>query len=263
MSRRGWMFVVAALALLVSLPASLEAQRRGYRRPVRNYDYDELNVKYDGRFTFLRLRYLEGFGGGGYSGGDPGWRHDWPTAEQHFGQILKEITLVDAHLDGGAIYTLDRPEIFSYPLAYLSEPGYWDMNAAELDGFRSYILKGGFLIVDDFRGVNQWWQFEQQMTLAFPDLRPIRLTAEHPIFNAFFAIESLDGFYHPYGAPGPAEFYGYFEGNDPTRRMYAIANYNNDIGDYWEFSDTGWIPIDLSNEAYKLGVNYLVYSMTR
>ena len=169
---------------------------------------------------------------------------------------------MDAREDGTNILTLDDPDVFRYPLAYLSEPGYWNMDETEVEGFRSYLLKGGFLIVDDFRD-NHWYNFEEQMARALPDLQPIRLDVTHPIFNTFFHIESLDVFYHPYGASGPAEFYGYFEGNDPTKRMLVIANYNNDIGDYMEYSATGWLPIDLSNEAYKLGVNYLIYSMTR
>jgi hypothetical protein len=57
-------------------------------------------------------------------------------------------------------------------------------------------------------------------------------------------------------------YLGLFEDNDPTKRLMAILNYNNDIGDYWEWSDMGYYPIDLSNEAYKFGVNYLVYAMT-
>ena len=58
------------------------------------------------------------------------------------------------------------------------------------------------------------------------------------------------------------QYLGLFEDNDPTKRLAVIANYNNDIGEYWEFSDVGWYPIDLSNEAYKLGVNYVIYAMT-
>jgi hypothetical protein len=58
-------------------------------------------------------------------------------------------------------------------------------------------------------------------------------------------------------------FYGVFEGNDPTKRMLAIVNYNNDLSEYWEFSDTGMFPLDMSNEAYKLGVNYIIYALTR
>ena len=54
-----------------------------------------------------------------------------------------------------------------------------------------------------------------------------------------------------------------FEENDPTKRMLAIVNYNNDLSEYWEFSDTGMFPLDMSNEAYKLGVNYIIYALTR
>ena len=57
-------------------------------------------------------------------------------------------------------------------------------------------------------------------------------------------------------------FYGYFEKNDPSKALQMIVNFNNDVSEYWEFSDTGFAPIDLSNEAYKLGVNYVIYAMT-
>ena len=67
---------------------------------------------------------------------------------------------------------------------------------------------------------------------------------------------------HPSNYNVIPEFFGIFEDNDPNKRLMVIANYNNDIGDYWEWSDAGFLPIDLSNEAYKLGVNYIVYAMT-
>jgi hypothetical protein len=57
-------------------------------------------------------------------------------------------------------------------------------------------------------------------------------------------------------------FYGVFEDNDPSKRLLLIANYNNDIGESWEWSDTGFFPIEINNTAFKLGVNYIVYSMT-
>ncbi len=77
--------------------------------------------------------------------------------------------------------------------------------------------------------------------------------------DSFFEIKSLD--FQAYYDQDP-DFYGMFEDNDPTKRMIAVANYNNDLGEYWEFSDTGFVPVDLSNEAYKFGVNYVVYAMT-
>ena len=60
----------------------------------------------------------------------------------------------------------------------------------------------------------------------------------------------------------PPTFWGYFEDNDQQKRLLALANYENDIGEYWEYSDTGWFPIDLTNDAYKFGVNYVIYSLT-
>jgi hypothetical protein len=54
----------------------------------------------------------------------------------------------------------------------------------------------------------------------------------------------------------------HLEDNDPTERMQVIISYNNDIAEYWEYSDYGWYPIDLANEAHKLGVNYVVYALT-
>ncbi len=99
------------------------------------------------------------------------------------------------------------------------------------------------------------------MRRVLPDHRLVRLDASHPIFHSFYEIESLDGYVHPYRGI-PSSFYGIFEDNDPSKRLMIIANYDNDIGESWEFSDTGFIPIDITNEAYKLGINYIVYAMT-
>jgi len=79
--------------------------------------------------------------------------------------------------------------------------------------------------------------------------------------HSLFEIEHPRDFVPPYGGL-PAAFYGLFDDDDPEGRLIAVANVNNDIGEYWEFSDTGWVPVDLSNEAYKFGVNYVVYAMT-
>ncbi len=68
---------------------------------------------------------------------------------------------------------------------------------------------------------------------------------------------------HPIYRGAKSVFYGVFEQNDPKQRMLAIVNYNNDLSEYWEFSDTGMFPLDMSNEAYKLGVNYIIYALTR
>ena len=130
----------------------------------------------------------------------------------------------------------------------------------EVDGLRAYLAKGGFLIFDDFRG-SDWYNVERQMRRVVPAGRFVDLDGTHPVFHAFFEIDSPRDFVPPYGSE-PPRFLGLFEDNDPAKRLMVVANLNNDLGEYWEFSDTGFVPIDLSNEAYKFGVNYVMYAMT-
>ncbi|MEZ4425741.1 MAG: DUF4159 domain-containing protein [Gemmatimonadota bacterium] len=221
---------------------------------------------YTGQFTFVRIRVQDDLRSFGRRGrGEPPWAHDYPRAERNFLRILEETTTVDRHPDGTKILTTDDPELFRYPVAYISEPGFWTVTDAEVAGLREWLLKGGFLIADDFRG-RDWYQFEAVMSEALPDLRFVELDPSMEVFDSFFRIESLafqpppDYRFDP--RSGTPQFLGLFEDNDPTKRLMVVANYNNDIGDYWEWSDAGFIPIDLSNEAYKLGVNYVVYALT-
>jgi len=224
------------------------------------------NGPYDGRFTFFRVRF-EPMGGGFGRGfrNDKKWDHDTPRAERHMMKIMREITEIEPQMDCGAIYAFGDAESFKYPMAYVSEPGFWTMSEPELKGVRDYVHKGGFLIFDDFLGP-AWYNFEQQWRLAFPDLDIVKLDAKNPIFDAFYTIPTLEGFTAPTAVYGPgaptSEFYGAFEDNDPKKRLVMVANYNNDLGDYMEWSDESFMPIALSNEAYKLMVNYVVYAMT-
>lgn len=225
---------------------------RGGRVPLVERD----RVPYDGRFMFARLRY--GPPANGNFRRDPPWSHDYPRSDWHFMRIVEEITFTRSHREESNIFALDDPELMNYPVSYMSEPGYWSMSDAEADGLRAYLLKGGFVIFDDFRGAD-WNNLETQMSRVLPDLHFVQLDVTSPVFHSFFEIKTLE--FQAYYDRDPT-FWGLFEGNDPTKRLIAIANRNNDIGEYREFSDTGYVPVDLSNEAYKFGVNYLVYAMT-
>ena len=249
-----------ALASTVAVAAALSAQA-AYRGYVQSGDLNDIhNAPYDGRFTFFRVRYEPA---GGLSRGwrvDRKWDHDVPRAEIHFMKIMRELSTLRPYMEGGNIFTLDDPEMFKYPIAYLSEPGYWIPSDAEVAGLRTYLAKGGFLIVDDFmRG--EWANFERQIRRVLPDARIDRMDVAHPIFDSFFHIKSLDMSY-PHDASLKAQFYGIYEDNDPSRRLLAIINYNNDIGDYMEWSGEGWWPVNITNDAYKLAVNYIIYGMT-
>jgi hypothetical protein len=242
---------MVGMALAVCVSAVL-AQEGFYRQRGRR-DIVVENVPYDARFRFVRLRPgVESFGRG-----EPPWAHDYPRAERNFARILQEITLIKPHMDGSNIFTLDDPDLYTYPIAYMSEPGFWQMSDDELIGIQNYLKKGGFLIFDDFRG-EHWYNFEEQVRRVIPNGRLVVLDNSHPVFHSFFDIDTAEtqGFY------GPATFHGVFEDNDPSKRLLLVANYNHDLGELWEFSDTGFVPVDLSNDAYKYGINYVVYAMT-
>ncbi len=241
--------IAVAVAAVVLGTAALAWAQRG-QRGVRV----EGNVPYDGRFTFVRLRYT--------NPGPGGWAFDYPAMERNFMTILTDLTSIHPHVRGSNVHTMDDPELSRYAVAYLSEPGYWSPSPREAEGLRRWLLKGGFLIVDDFY-FNQWQQFEYAMRQVLPDARIVPLDVSHPIFDSFFRITSLEGMSHPATTAARAEYLGIYEENDPSRRLMVIVNYNNDIGDYMEWSGEGYYPINFTNDAYKLATNYVVYGLTR
>jgi len=244
---------VAGFAHAVPHESAGAAAPRAARAPAQwRRQRIEPNVPYDGRFTFARIRYTVH--------GRSGWEFDYPAMERNLMAVTRELTTVRAHVEGSNVHALDDPALLHYPVAYLSEPGYWIPSDEEAAGLRAYLAKGGFLIVDDFMG-REWANFEASMRKVLPSARIDRLDVSHPVFNSFFRVTSLD---MPYpGRPRiRAEFLGIHEGNDPSRRLMVVINYNNDIGDYMEWSGEGWWPVNVTNDAYKLAVNYLVYGLT-
>lgn len=246
------MRVAAGLALVACLaqpaPPPLGAQGYPFRMPAI-----EPNLLYDGRFTFARIRYTV------YR--RSGWEFDYPEMERNLMRVMGEITSLSPHMLGSNIHTFDDPELLKYPVAYVSEPGYWYPSEQECAGLRNYLAKGGFVIFDDFM-LGEWSNFALQIRRALPEARIFRLDVSHPVFDSFFRIPSLAMTY-PNNPSLQAEFFGIYENNDPAKRLMVVINYNNDIGDYMEWSGTGWLPVNLTNDAYKLAVNYIVYGMTR
>jgi hypothetical protein len=244
MSRRALPLAVLLVVALV-LPAGAQRFRGfGWGSPAAH--------PYDGTFTIARLWYAD-YGG---------WAYDWPEMEYNLGQIVDAVTAVRPNPKGGNIFRMDDPDLLKFPVAYLSEPGYWYPSESEALGLRTYLAKGGFLIVDDFHFDNEWAVFERAMRRVLPDARIDRLELSHPIFNTFFQIPSLK---IPY--PGTTdligEFYGIHEANDSSKRLSVVINYNMDIGDYMEWSATGVYLVSPTNDAYKFALNYIVYGLTR
>ncbi|HLV01473.1 MAG TPA: DUF4159 domain-containing protein [Acidobacteriota bacterium] len=211
-------------------------------------------------FNFVRLRY-NGFIGNWttWGGWTVPWAHDYPRAEQNFLKILAELTTVETTPDSYLVLDMDDPEIMNYPVVYVSEPGYWNCTQEEVTNLREYLDRGGFIIFDDFRDSRgEWENFARCMQQVAPGRVMQQLSNDEPIFHCFYNL-SFEDMPAPYNVPGDPVYYGLV---DDDGRVQVIANFNNDIGDYWEWSDQSLVPIALSNEAYKFGINYVIYALT-
>ena len=223
-----------------------------------------------GEFEFVRLAYRPNrYGrmrGGGWRGGEV-WQTDWPEAEHHFLNGVRRLTRIDAAPRGQILRPSDD-DIFDYPWIYAVEVGYWTLSDQEAAKMRDYLLRGGFLMVDDFHGTFEWAAFVASMERVFPD-RPIVDIPEGD--SAFHVVYDLD---HRIQIPS----YQYaFSGRtwekdgytphwrgiyDDSGRLMVAINHNMDIGDAWEHADFPDYPENMTALAYRFGINYLVYAMT-
>ena len=214
-----------------------------------------------GKITLARLRWGSDFGGSRRGGFSSAWNHDYPRAEQHLSLITKELTLADIRTDSDIILALDDPKLFDHPIALMWEPGFWNLTDREAESFRVLPLERR---LRDLRRLRRSAAMEHVRGADAPRAarrRLVRLEKTHVIFDSFFRIKDIDAILHPMYGLRPS-YYGIFEGNDPTRRLMVVANFDNDVPEYWEWSGQGVFPFDTSNEAYKLGVNYVIYGIT-
>lgn len=208
------------------------------------------------RFTFVRIRWTDNGKryGYGFSTNAPLWAHDYPTAEENLYLALKATTNIKVSEDH-KVLTFADDEIFNYPFIYACEIGYLTLSEAEVENLREYLLRGGFLMVDDFRFIFEWNNWRREIKRVLPDRPIVRLSVSHPIFHCFFDLQDI----HqptPYLPELPPEYYGIF---DEQGRMMVLMNFNNDVGDGWEWpEDTP----HFSTESFKLGINYLIYALT-
>ena len=214
-----------------------------------------------GQLVFVRLRYDAAQGR--RCGPFPQfitWAHDYPRAERNLTKILDEVTYIDPFQGpyGGNVLALDDPELHKFPIAYMAEPGHWYPSEAEVLGLRRYVEKGGFLIFDDFWDAH-WENFESQMRRVLPDARLLPVDLAHPVFQSFFEIESLE---MPAGVRLAGRVSRHLRGQRPVRPADGDRELQQRHRRVLGVLRHRLVPIDLSNEAYKFGVNYLMYAMT-
>ena len=179
MNRKRIIISVIALLLLWGLALAQRPQRPN-RKPqytgTLKTEVPKNDQDLSGRFTFVRIRYadLSGCSGFGPWLGDDGlpWSHDYPIAGRHLMKIMAELSKIDATIDvDEPIFTFDDPQLFKYPFAYLCEVGCMNLSEKELAGLREYILRGGFLLIDDFRSPWQLQNLQRQLRQALAGIR--------------------------------------------------------------------------------------------
>jgi hypothetical protein len=179
---------------------------------------------------------------------------------------ISRLTRID--VGGDIIIELDDDNIMNYPWLYAVEVGSWyldDRNAALI---REYLLRGGFLMVDDFHGSRQWASFEDSMNRVFPDRPIVEIEETDPLMSLAYNLNKdiqIPGIQvlrsgRTYEQDGYTPHWrGIYD--DEDRLMVAI-NFNMDLGDAWEHADTPSYPQPMTALAYRFAINYVIYSLT-
>lgn len=227
----------------------------------------EVNQKHE--FNFTRGIYTDDFGIGDENGGS--WSIDYPEADKHFAHLLSRLSSVDSSPDENAVRLTD-PDLLHLPFIYALEVGAMQLDEAEVESLRDYLLAGGFLFIDDFWGSWAWENLVDQMQRVFPDRAITDIPSSHTIFNLVFDIAEIQQVPN-YRNGIEYERTGITHEDDGRRphvrgivddagRIMVLINWNTDLGDAWEWADHPDYPFHFTNYAAKLGVNIVVYAMT-
>lgn len=271
-----WTLIVGLVG--IATVGGVLAQR--YRR--RSYDarwYDRGGVpewKNDPEFekdvfTFVRIRY-DSYYGRRFHGG--GWATDFPASDLNFSFRLQQLTSLKVN-PNPKVLSLTDPELFEYLFIYLLEPGAMMLRDAEVKALRTYLLNGGFLMVDDFWGEDEWYNFYQEIRRVFPDRQPVELPLSHPIFHCVYDLKKkpqIPSIHHAWAGRYEGRTWERYDAKTPhykalfddDGRMMAIICHNTDLGDGWEREgEDPWYFKEFSEKyAYPLGINIVTYAMT-
>jgi hypothetical protein len=216
-------------------------------------------------FHFTRMYYNGNSYDRGWGGGS--WTTDYPEAEYHFTMGVSRLTRVDVG-EQSRMLELTDDTIFDYPWLYAVEVGRWYLDDTEAGRLREYLLRGGFLMTDDFHGSRQWASFLESMQRVFPDRPIVEIPETDEVMNVLYTLDEriqIPGiaalrFGQTYEQDGVEPHWrGIYD--DSGRLMVAI-NFNMDLGDAWEHADDPFYPEQMTGLAYRFAVNYVVYAMT-
>jgi hypothetical protein len=267
----------SALALPLVLAGGVVGFQRGgppwfqQESPSYSYEYGRLASNERAEFYWSRLRYsarTDSYGGGGFGYGfEYSWSRDYPKADRQFLMALRRLTRIQAR-STEQVVDLDSDEIFNYPWVYAVQVANWTFTDAEAKRLRDYLLKGGFLMVDDFHGTADWDRFMSGMRTVFPN-QPIEdLKDNDEIFHVLYDIGQR------FQVPGEQYVFtgrtyekdGYVPKwraiRDEKGRVMVAICHNMHLGDAWEWADDPRYPEQFASMAFRVGLDYIMYGMT-
>jgi hypothetical protein len=285
-----------ALPMLLVLFAGLALGQRMRRGPMMESSDDRRGVpdwKVDEKFkndvfTFVRVEYSDGYGGGGrrggygggYGGGGYGgwgrWRIDFPDSDLNFSYRLQQLTALKVNPNPIHMPLTDE-KLFDYPFLYMIEPGALEFHDDEIIALRRYLQNGGFMMVDDFWGQDELDNFVEQIKRVFPEeaQKPTELTIDHEIFHNVYRLKekpqvpSMHAYLgtgltyeRPYA--GDTKEVHYKAIVDDKGRMMVLICHNTDLGDGWEREGESheYFKEFSEKKSYPMGINIVTYAMT-
>jgi hypothetical protein len=260
--------MIAASALFAQLPfreyLSMERDSVDGRPP----DWDV-----PGEFVVGRLMYPPRSGdcafgrGGNWEQGGTSWTVDYPLGDRTFASLLERLTVLDVRSVEQPVNLNDGDDVFYWPFLMVGMPGSWDLSDEQAAKLREYLLRGGFMLADSFFGTCEWEGFMASMRRVFPDRAVVELEDGHAIFNVVYELSGRHQIHNwrtqargGYRDDG-AEPHWRAILDDDGRVMVAMS-FNNDMGDSWQHADDPTYPQEDSQLGLRLGVNYVVYTMT-
>ena len=271
-TRRAVLRVVVPFVLLASVLVPAAGQRRDQwdftTPPPPPRSRASSPADGPGEFTFARLIYTSPYSP--YNRGMGGsWTVDYPEADNHFITGIREWA-------GTNLNVAPRPEaleisderLFDFPFIYIVEPGFMELSDEEVPRLREYLMRGGFLFLDDFWGEYEWQNVQTQLRKVLPEHEIKELPMTHPLLHSYLDIEEVVQVPNIYNAQrgvtaekgGTTPYYMGIE--DKQGRLVAFFARNSDLGDAWEWINDGRYPVRYGLAAYKIGINVVIYAMS-
>jgi len=260
--------VLAVAVLVQSDPAMAQRYSSSYCFGPGRTTSDNDPAQPEAEFHMARLMYTDASGRvqGGWR---PWWAIDWPEAECHITRGLQRLTRLDVADDSFHTRAFDD-RIFDFPWLFAQQVGHWYLSDTETAQLREYLLRGGFLVVDDFHGDYEWSVFTESIFRVLPDRQIVEIPETDALLHILYDLDQrtqIPGHRHlRWGAgnvaarmQGPPHWRGIYD--DDGRLMVAI-NFNMDMGDAWEHADDPTYPEPMTALAYRFGINYIIYAMT-